>query len=145
MTDKELLTHEISIIQEIIKRMAGNSFLIKGWAISIMAIVLTLLKEEIFEIDIVLLFLLLAFPTLSFWYLDAYFLRKERLYRELYRWNIKNRLIGNNEFPYDLNINRFTDDIPTTSRTMFSSSILIFYMIPIVILITLIAYRLLIS
>ena len=39
-TNKENLHKEIDLIQECIKRMANNSFLLKGWTISLVAVVL---------------------------------------------------------------------------------------------------------
>lgn len=70
---------EIDITQDIIKRMASNSFMIKGWTIT--PVVATLLfkgnKMQVF----------IAFiPLIVFLFLDAYFLWQERLYRELYNW-----------------------------------------------------------
>ena len=45
------LIKEIEIIQDIIKRMAFNSFLIKGWTITLVVIVL-LLKGSKFQVFI---------------------------------------------------------------------------------------------
>lgn len=43
---KEYMLKEIDIIQDIIRRMAFNSFLIKGWAISLVVIALLLKATE---------------------------------------------------------------------------------------------------
>ena len=40
---KEYMLKEIDIIQDIIKRMANNSFMIKGWAITL--VVVTLIRQ----------------------------------------------------------------------------------------------------
>ncbi len=64
---KEYMLKEIDIIQDIIKRMAFNSFIIKGWAITLVAVTLLLKGTEKYQV-------LLAFiPLLVFWFLDAYF------------------------------------------------------------------------
>src|SRR3989338_2312189 len=88
MLEKEQLEkffiEEIKIIQDIIKRMAFNSFMIKGWAITLVVVTL-LLKGNKYQV-------LIAFiPLLVFWFLDAYFLWQEKMYRELYKWFLKNR------------------------------------------------------
>jgi len=46
---REYMLKEIDIIQDIIRRMAFNSFLIKGWAISLVVIAL-LLKETEYQV-----------------------------------------------------------------------------------------------
>ena len=46
-TDKENLHKEIDLIQECIKRMASNSFLLKGWTISLVAVVLALSEKNV--------------------------------------------------------------------------------------------------
>lgn len=42
----EELHKEIDLIQECINRMANNSFLLKGWLVSIIAVVVTLSLDE---------------------------------------------------------------------------------------------------
>ena len=141
MVDKELLNKEISLIQEIIKRLAGNSFIVKGWSLSINAIIIALLNEKLFEINIILYLVIFMLPIISFWYLDGYYLRQERLYRKLYSWIVKNRNEGNNELPYDLNANRFSKDTPVILSTMLSKTLLPFYSIPVLLLICLFIYK----
>ena len=45
--DKEILHKEIDLIQGVINRMANNSFLLKGWLISLIAVVLALSKDSL--------------------------------------------------------------------------------------------------
>jgi len=45
-TLKEYMLKEIEIIQAIIKRMAFNSFMIKGWAITLVVVTLLLRGTE---------------------------------------------------------------------------------------------------
>jgi hypothetical protein len=82
---REYMLKEIDIVQDIIKRMAFNSFMIKGWAITLVVVTL-LLKRAEYQVWIAFI------PLLVFWFLDAYFLWQERMYRKLYEWIIKNRL-----------------------------------------------------
>jgi hypothetical protein len=118
-TNSDYLVEEVKIIQEIIKRMANNSFLIKGWTITLVVATL-LIKGDSVQIYISLI------PLLMFWFLDAYFLHQERLYRKLYEWVIANRL-NTNEDLYNLNAYRFKDKVQSHIRIMFSITLASFY------------------
>lgn len=116
---KEYMLKEIDVIQEIIKRMAFNSFMIKGWAITLVVVTL-LLKGAKHQV-------LIAFiPLLVFWFLDAYFLWQERMYRKLYDWVISNRL-KTDEHLFDMNAYRFKDTVQSRFRIMFSIILRWFY------------------
>jgi len=96
---KDVLGKEIDLIQSCISRMAQNSFVVKGWTITLVAVVLALLPER-FNSNLLSLIGIVA--TLCFWYLDGFFLRTEKLYRWKYEWVIENRLVNKLYF-YDLN------------------------------------------
>ncbi|MDX4039638.1 hypothetical protein [Aliarcobacter skirrowii] len=117
--NEKILIEEVKLIQDIIKRMASNSFNVKTWAITL--IVATLLfkgnDKHIF----------IAFiPLFAFWYLDAYYLRQERLFREIHKWITIYR-IDNEDKLFDFNPTKFTDKVQSTKRIMWSISILPFY------------------
>lgn len=123
MLEKEQIAkffvEELKIIQDIIKRMAFNSFMIKGWAITLVVATL-LLKGDRYQA-------LIAFiPLLVFWFLDAYFLQQEKLYRELYKWVVVNRL-KTEEHLFDMNAYRFKDNVRSKLRIMFSITLGWFY------------------
>jgi len=65
----EYMLKEVDLIQNIIKRMASNSFMIKGWTITL-AVATLLLKDDNSKI------LIAYIPLIAFWYLDSYFLRQ---------------------------------------------------------------------
>ncbi|HDP76567.1 MAG TPA: hypothetical protein ENN49_12060 [Bacteroidales bacterium] len=111
---------EIELIQNIIKRMAYNSFMIKGWAITLVVVSLLLKGTEKYQIWIAFI------PLLIFWFLDAYFLWQERMYRRLYEWVIKNRL-KTEEYLFDMNAYRFKDKVQSRVRIMFSITLGWFY------------------
>jgi len=70
----------LEMIQGIINRMASNSFLLKGWSLTLVAALSALSANNANP-----LFALVALlPCLVFWGLDGFFLRQERLYRGLY-------------------------------------------------------------
>ncbi len=70
----------LDFVQGVITRLARNSFLIKGWTITLAAAVLAVAVDRN-EAGVALLAFL---PGLTFWGLDAYYLRQERLFRKLY-------------------------------------------------------------
>lgn len=77
---KEDEVKHLEFIQAIIARMAGNSFLIKGWSVTLAAALFALAGQ-----DANANFALIAiFPATAFWVLDAYYLRHEHLFRKLY-------------------------------------------------------------
>jgi len=136
--DKEILHKEIDLIQSCITRMANNSFLLKGWSITIIAVVLALADKAG---NPALLSAILLIPLLSFWYLDAFFLRTERMYRKLYAWIIENRQKKDKTFLYDLNPHRFSKDVDSEWKTMWSVTLRCFYGIPFLITLAIIIYR----
>ncbi len=116
---KECLMKEIETLQSIINRMSSNSFLIKGWTITLVVATL-LLKGSEEQVGIAFI------PLLVFWFLDAYFLWQERLYRQLYNWVITNRL-NTEDHLFDMNAYRFKDDVGSRFKIMFSITLLWFY------------------
>jgi len=116
---KEFLLKEIEIIQDIIKRMAFCSLIIKGY--TMILIVMVFLLERI-EYQIWIIFI----PLMAFWFLDSYFLQQERLYRKLYEWVINNRL-KTEDFLFDLNVYRFRNEIQPKIKIMFSLTLGWFY------------------
>jgi hypothetical protein len=70
----------LEFIQAVINRMANTSFLLKGWSITIIAGLFAFSESEN-QLPLLLLALILSGV---FWFLDAYFLWQERLFRELY-------------------------------------------------------------
>ena len=45
--EKDILHKEIDLIQGVITRMANNSFLLKGWIVSLIAVLLALTKDTL--------------------------------------------------------------------------------------------------
>jgi hypothetical protein len=71
----------LEFIQQVIARMASNSFLLKGWTVTLVVGLFAFANVK--EMDSK--YILLAFiPAIFFWVLDGYFLQQERKYRDLY-------------------------------------------------------------
>jgi hypothetical protein len=115
---KEILIKELEIIQSVINRISSNSFLIKGWTITL--VVGTLLLSGT-ELQIFIAFI----PIFVFWILDSYYLWQERLYRQLYRWVIDNRLETDRRL-FDMDTTQFKEYV-NKPRTFFSLTLLLFY------------------
>jgi hypothetical protein len=79
MIDTDRAKH-LEFVQNAVSRMAANSFLLKGWTVTIAAALLALSAKDSNRRFAVLA----LFPSLAFWGLDAYYLRQERLFRKLY-------------------------------------------------------------
>ena len=70
----------MDLIQGVISRLSSNSFLIKGWALTLTGVFLGFaVNSADWKLAAVS-----ALPTVTFWGLDTYFLRSERLFRGLY-------------------------------------------------------------
>lgn len=138
--DKEILHKEIDLIQGVINRMANNSFLLKGWLISLIAVILALSKDSILSKDLIYLTTTLILPVMIFWYLDAFFLHKEKCYRKLYEWVIQNRKTSD-EHLYSLDYSRFKNQVKNIWNIMFSKTLFPFYGITTILLLAITIYN----
>lgn len=86
----------MEMIQGIINRMAGNSFLLKGWAVTLVAGIFALASKDTDK----MYFLIAYVPIVVFWFLDAYYLLQERLYRSLYN---KVRVMKEEDIDFNMN------------------------------------------
>jgi hypothetical protein len=108
----------LEMIQSIISRMANNSFLIRGWSITLVAALFALSAK-----DSELLFLCLAyFPAIAFWILDGYYLNQERLFRDLYN---KVRIMNKDQVDFSMDTSVFNKS--SWYNALFSKTILIFH------------------
>ena len=123
---QEILHKEIDLIQGTINRMATNSFYLKGWTVSIIVAVLALTDHTIIDDEPKYFTLVLLLPLAAFWYLDAYFVHKEKCYRELYNWVITNRNKSSDHL-YCLNYKRFEGKLNSSFKMMWSGTLLLFY------------------
>lgn len=76
---KEDKIRYIELVQSIISRLANNSFLLKGWTITLIAAIFSLSDKIMKNFALTIYFFILIF-----WILDSYYLYQERLYRDLY-------------------------------------------------------------
>ena len=109
----------LEFIQNAINRMANNSFIIKGWCITLAVALIALLeKKDINKCYIVFSFL----PLLFFWFLDAFYLKTERQYRRLYT-DISKK--GKKEIDFSMDITPYKE---CYGEALFSRTLLPFYL-----------------
>lgn len=155
MNNETQLHKELDLIQDVIKRMAGNSFKVKAWAMAIVGGVLALAKEIVFPAQdaaingpaAIGLSIFLMLVVVMFWYLDGFFLKTEKLYRELYKWVLKYRSKTDD---YLYNLNTFTRVVdkketfikaPSIGKVMFTKTLWPFYCVPLIFVLALLVYN----
>ncbi|TWP27660.1 hypothetical protein ETU08_11700 [Apibacter muscae] len=95
MVDNNKIKH-LEFIQNVIARMCSNSFLIKGWAITLVSALFALAAK-----DSNMHFVLVSYIVIPvFWALDGFFISRERQFRDLY-----NDVIKKTEDQIDFNMN----------------------------------------
>lgn len=70
----------LEMIQSIITRMSTNSFALKGWAVTLIVGIFVFCSKDVDK----LYFLSAFIPTIFFGVLDAFYLKQERQFRNLY-------------------------------------------------------------
>lgn len=113
----------LDLIQGVINRMASNSFVIKGWTVTLVSAIIFLADKN----KNILAILVSLIPIIMFWILDTFFLRFEQAYRNLYSQIAKDTSIKNpNEYEFNLKVN--DKNIPF-GGVFFSKTFLPFYLV----------------
>ncbi len=120
MTDKQDLHKHLEFIQNVIARLANNSFLMKGWAVTVSGAFFGFAIQQ-HEAALALIGLL---PAISLWALDAYFVKKERQFRRLFD---SVRTHPESHEPFDMNPEPYHAHVKSWSRTFFSLTLWPFY------------------
>lgn len=102
----------LELIQGVINRMASNSFMLKGWAVTLVAGIFVLAGKDTDK----LYFLVAYIPVIVFWWLDAYYLLQERLYRSLYE-----KVRKTNEKDIDFSLKATSSEFNTNENCFCSS------------------------
>lgn len=115
----------LEMIQQVIARMGGNLFYLRGWSITLIAGVLAILSQK----DNVDMFpgIVLLVVVLMFWVYDGYFLSLEKKYRALYD---KVRKSKKTDFDFSMDTSEFdTHANKTIFYCMRSKTIAPFYIV----------------
>ncbi len=110
----------LDFIQLVITRMNVNSFLIKGWAVTIVAAMFAFAAKDANAKYVFIPVL----TSLVFWMLDGYYLSLERQYRCLYD---KVRELDESSIDLSMNASMFNNDRNTWLYSSFTLSLVIFY------------------
>jgi len=110
----------LEMVQGIINRMAGNSFLLKGWSVTLISALFALAAKDSNQF-----FLYLAyFPCVAFWSLDGYFLWQEKMYRKLYQ-NVAKK--NEESIDFDMNATQFKNEVDPWFTVCFSTTMRLFH------------------
>lgn len=110
----------LEMIQGIISRMAGNSFLLKGWSVTLISALFALAAKDSNQF-----FLYLAyFPCLAFWSLDGYFLWQEKMYRKLYQ---EVSAKDANVIDFDMNATKFKEEVDSWFSVCLSTTLILLH------------------
>ena len=110
----------LEFIENTITRMNTNSFIIKGWVITLVSALFALAAKDVNR-----LYLSIAYvPIPMFWIIDGFHLSKERQFRELYE---KVASMNEQDIDFLMNVGEYNKDRNTCFRAIFSHILLPFY------------------
>lgn len=118
MNEKKL--KHLEFIQLVITRMNVNSFLLKGWSVTLVAALFAFAAKDS-NIEYVLITYI---STPIFWFLDGYYLSLERQYRGLYN-SVKSK--KEEEIDFDMNAKEFDLGKARWIPSVFSITLNLFY------------------
>lgn len=123
-SDRPNLIKHLEFIQITIVRMAANSFVIKGWTVTLVAAILAFTSKDANPnaASIALI------PAIMFWSLDAYYLRTEREFRALYDQVRQNPPKDDLEVDFSLDVSKVKTKTAGTLRVAFTRTLAPFYL-----------------
>lgn len=102
-------------VQSTISRMASKSFYLKGWNVTIISAIVALsFKESDWRIYTCALVL-----NIVFWFLDAYYLKQEALFRKLFEKISK--ISDDTQVNFSMNTDEFEKDVSAIICNMFTN------------------------
>jgi len=112
--------YHLQMIQGVINRLSSNSFLIKGWSITVVAAMIALLARGAEKCYI----LFSVLPVVMFWFLDSVYLHIERSYTALFN---EVRLLEENKIDFSMDVKKFGKS-KNWFKAFFSTTLLIYYL-----------------
>ena len=121
MDNGEKVIKHLEMTQAIINRLGNNSFLLKGWSMTVIVATMVLIARYDMQNPGIVLAVLL--PVLGFWMLDGYFLWQERLFRQVY-----NEVRVQSDTDFKMDVMKHVNKPPCSWRAaVFSVTLVIFY------------------
>jgi hypothetical protein len=116
----EMKIKHLEFIQNVITRMNTNSFLIKGWVITLVSALFVLAAK-----DSNTNFVLVTYVVIPvFWVLDGFFISTERQYRDLYAEVAKK---NENEIDFNMDATKYKKGNRTWIDGIISRTLIPFY------------------
>jgi hypothetical protein len=117
---EEAKIKHLEMIQSVITRMASNSFMLKGWSVTLVAALFALAAKDTDSRYVIVSYL----PVLMFWALDSYYLYQERLFRKLY-----DNMISNTDHTliFSMNTSGLKGGTLSWDSALFSKTIIAFH------------------
>lgn len=110
----------LEMIQGVVNRMGSNSFLLKGWTVTLVAALFALAQKESNPSFMYLAY----FPAIVFWALDGYYLWQEKLFRKLYD---KVRGADDKNVDFSMNTAVVSKEAGSLIRATFSQTLVVFH------------------
>lgn len=119
-TNSEDKRKHLEMIQDVINRMASNSFLFKGWSITIIAAISAFAAKDTNPV----LMIIPIVSSLLFWAVDGYYLMLERAFRGLYN-EVAKKPVTNIDFK--MNVTNRGIELKDWFKTLFRPILVAFY------------------
>ncbi len=115
----------LEMIQTLISRMASNSFVVKGWSVTLAGAIMAFSAS----VGSGWSMLVALLTSISFWWLDAYYLGQERRYRVLFnnvrqKWPDEECMVGD----IDLSTTSVESEAESVLSTLLSPTLLWFHL-----------------
>ena len=132
MSDKQ---KHLEMIQGVINRFSTNSFLLKGWNVTLLSALFAL---SIRNCDFNLVYFAYI-PTIILWGLDGFFVWQEKLFRKLYDCV---RTLPNERVDFSMDVDKITgENRPKWIKTIFSKTLLPFHGMLILVIVILTIFK----
>lgn len=118
----------LGFIQGVINRMGNNSFLVKGWTVTLVAAIFALAPKDAKSAFVYVSLI----PIAVFWMLDSYYLREEQLFRKLYE-GVAAETIKSEHFT--MKTSAFTHEVSPLWKNALTQTVFPFYSLIIVLLV----------
>jgi mannose/fructose/N-acetylgalactosamine-specific phosphotransferase system component IIC len=124
-TGEDLRLRLMTDIQSVIGRLSQNSFVVRGWSVTLVSIIFAIVTAQ--KSDNRAFALLAIPPAVILWTLDAYYLHRERLFRRMYASVARDALTGGepDARSFEMNTDEFRGLVPSYRATLIAGHVVI--------------------
>lgn len=120
MSTQDCKMKHLEFIQQVITRMNSNSFLIKGWSVTLVSALFALAASGTNHKFVLISYIVVPL----FWILDSFYLSQEKQYRHLYD-EVRTKAVP--DINFSMNASSYNKDSSTWTAVMTSKTIVVFY------------------